>query len=143
MKSKYYGVLTIGLIVLLAFGAAGCYRKTPEQRAERVVRHLVSTLSLDAAQAAKLEKMKEEFLAQRPELQKLRAESMADFKELMLGPEIDQSRLNGRREKVQAHTGDMLQFLFTKFMELHDMLTPEQRGKLVAMMEKHAERHHH
>jgi Spy/CpxP family protein refolding chaperone len=107
-----------------------------------VVQHLVSTLKLDATQTAKLEKMKEEFLAKRPEMLKMRAESMADIKEMMLSSQIDQAKLNARMEKIQAHTGDMIKFLSAKFEEFHDILTPEQRTKLVEEMEKHAERHH-
>ncbi len=142
MKHKYLFPI-IGLFtVLSALVIAGCYHKTPEQRAEGVVRHLVATLKLDATQTAKLEKMKEEFLARRPEMQKMRAESIADIKGMMLSSQLDQARLNARMEKIQAHTSDMIRFLSAKFAELHDMLTPEQRSKLVAEMEKHAKHHH-
>ncbi len=137
-------VLMAGLIaVLLTLVTAGCYHRTPEQRADHVVQHLVSTLKLDAAQTAKLEKMKEEFLARRPDMQKLREESFSDIKEMMLSPQLDQARLTARMETVQTHANDMIQFVFSKFSELHDMLTPEQRTLLVAEMEKHAAKHHH
>ena len=143
MRRKYL-IPIIGLFaVLSALVIAGCYHKTPEERAEYVVQRLASTLKLDTAQTAKLEKMKEDFLAQRPEMEKMRKESMADIKEMMLSPQLDQARLNARMEKVQAHTSDMIRFVTVKFAELHDMLTPEQRGKLVEEIEKHAERHHH
>lgn len=136
-------ITTAGLFALLvALVTAGCYHRTPEQRAERVVRHLASTLKLDAAQTAKLEKMKEEFLARRPDIQKTRDESFRDMEEMMQSPQIDQARLNARMEKVQAHANDEIRFLFARFTELHDMLTPEQRTLLVAEMEKYAKRHH-
>ncbi len=133
----------IGLFALLALVTFGCYHKTPEERAEGVVRHLASTLKLDAAQTAKLETMKEEFLAKRPDMAKMRKESIADIKEMMLSPQLDQARLNARMEKIEAHTNDIIKFVTAKFAELHDMLTPEQRSKLVEEMEKHAARHHH
>jgi Spy/CpxP family protein refolding chaperone len=143
MKRKYVFPI-IGLFsVLSILVIAGCYHRTPEQRAEHVVKYLVSTLNLNAEQTAKLEKMKEEFLAKRPDIQKMRAESMADLKEIMLSPQIDQTMLDARTEKIQAHASDMVKFMSAKFVEIHDMLTPEQRSKLVAEMEKHAERHHH
>ncbi len=142
--NRKYVLLIIGLFaVLSALVITGCCRRTPEQRAEHVVKHLVSTLGLDAEQTAKLEKMKEEFLARRPDIRKMREESMADLKEMMLSAQIDQAKLNARTEKIQAHAGGMITFLSAKFAELHDILTPEQRAKLVAEMEKHAERHHH
>jgi Spy/CpxP family protein refolding chaperone len=142
MRRKYLFPIIALFAVLFALVIAGCYHKTPEQRAESAVQHLVSTLKLDATQTAKLEKMKEEFLAKRPEMLKMRAESMADIKEMMLSSQIDQAKLNARMEKIQAHTGDMIKFLSAKFEEFHDILTPEQRTKLVEEMEKHAERHH-
>lgn len=138
-------LLGIGLLtVLLALIISGCfYHRTPEQRTEHVVQHLVKTLSLDAAQTAKLEKMKEEFLARRPDMEKAREESFKDLKEMMLGPQIDQARLKARTEKIQTHADDMIRFVSAKFTELHDMLTPEQRSKLVEEMEKYAKCAHH
>jgi Spy/CpxP family protein refolding chaperone len=143
MRRRYLFPI-IGLFaVLSALVIAGCYHKTPEERTEGVVQHLVSTLKLDAEQTAKLEKMKEEFLAKRPDMAKMREESIADIKEMMLSPQLDQAKLNARMEKIQAHTSDMIKFVSAKFAELHDLLTPEQRNKLVEEMEKHTKRHHH
>ena len=143
-RSKYIMFGAVLLAALMALVVSGCYHhKSPEQRAEHMVRHLVSTLTLDAAQTAKLEKMKAEFLARRPDMVKAREESFKDIKEMMLSPQIDQALLNLRRQKIQAHADDMIRFVSAKFAELHDMLTPEQRSKLVEEMEKHAQRAHH
>lgn len=140
-RSRY--IIIFLLTALLALVVAGCcYHRTPEQRAERVVQHLVSTLKLDANQTTKLEKMKEEYLARRPEMVKMREESMKDLREMMLSPQIDQAKLDARTEKIQAHTSELIRFASSKFAELHDILTPEQRVKLVEEMEKHAQRAH-
>lgn|SRR5512143_3821031 len=140
-RNKY---ILIGLLtILLTLVVAGCcYHRTPEQRAERVVQHMVTNLKLDADQTAKLEKMKEEYLARRPDMVKMREETMKDFRELMLSPQLDQAKLNARREKIQAHADDLIRFVTDKFAEIHDMLTPEQRSRLVEDMEKHAHRAH-
>jgi periplasmic protein CpxP/Spy len=141
-RSKY--IILIIVTALLALVVSGCwYHKTPEQKAEHAVQHLVTMLKLDAAQTAKLEKIKEEFLARRPDMVKMREESFKDAKEMMLSPQLDQAQLNARTEKIQANAGDMIRFVSAKFAELHDMLTPEQRSKLVEEMEKHAQRAHH
>lgn len=145
MNRGTYTILVIVLLTtLLTLVFTGCcYHRTPEQRAERAVKHLVSTLNLNAAQTAKLEKMKEEFLTRRPDLVKMREESFNDVKEMMKSPQVDQARLNASMEKIQAHAGDLIRFVSAKFVELHDMLTPEQRSKLAEEMEKHAQRAHH
>ena len=141
-RSKYIILITVA--ALLAVVVSGCwYHKTPEQKAEHAVQHLLTMLKLDAAQTAKLEKIKEEFLARRPDMMKMREESFKDVKEMMLSPQLDQAQLNARTEKIQANAGDMIRFVSAKFAELHDMLTPEQRSKLVEEMEKHAQRAHH
>lgn len=141
-RSKY--IILITVTALLALIVSGCwYHKTPEQKAEHAVQHLVTMLKLDAAQTAKLEKIKEEFLARRPDMVKMREESFKDVKEMMLSPQLDQAQLNARTEKIQANADDMIRFVSAKFAELHDMLTPEQRSKLVEEMEKHAQRAHH
>ncbi len=143
-RSKYIILIVALLATLLALIVPGCwYHRTPEQRAEHVVQHLVSTLKLDTAQTAKLETMKEEFLARRPDREKMREESFKDIEEMMLSPQLDQARLKARTEKIQARADDMIRFVSAKFTELHDMLTPEQRSKLVEEMEKHAQRAHH
>ncbi len=143
-RSRYLVLVIVLLTFLVALITTGCYyHRTPEERAEHVVKHLVTTLNLDSAQTAKLEKMKEEFLTRRPDIVKMREESFTDIKEMMLSPQLDQTRLNARMEKIQSHTSDLIRFVFAKFTELHDMLTPEQRAKLVAEMEKHAQRAHH
>ncbi len=142
-RSKYIILIIGSLAAFLALIMAGCYHKTPEQRTEGVVKHLVTTLNLDADQTAKLEKMKDEFLARRSDMVKMREESFNDVKEIMLNPQLDQARLNARTEKIQAQTNDMIRFISTKIAELHDMLTPEQRKKLIEEMEKHSQGHHH
>ena len=143
MRGKKHVILTVALTALLAVLVAGCCHRTPEQRAEHMVQHLISTLKLDAAQSAQLEKMKEEFLAKRSDMIKMRQESMNDLKEMMISPQLDQARLNMRTQKIQENTSDLIRFVSAKFAELHDMLTPEQRSKLVEEMEKHAQRAHH
>jgi Spy/CpxP family protein refolding chaperone len=127
------------LTVLLALSAlvvTGCYR-TPESRAEHFVQHMAKELKMDDMQKAKLEKMKDEFLAKRPEMTRMREETVKEANELMRSPEIDKAKLDALTAKNQAQADDMIRFVSAKFTEIHDMLTPEQRDKLVTMIEKH------
>jgi Spy/CpxP family protein refolding chaperone len=68
---------------------------------------------------------------------KMREESVKEANDLMRSAEIDKTRLNALAEKNQAQANNMIQFVSAKFVEIHDMLTPEQREKLVVMIEKH------
>ncbi len=143
MRKKHV-VQIIGLFGLLgALVTAGCHHhRTSEARAENIVQHLTSALQLNAAQTAKLESMKQEFLARRPEMEKMRQESFADLKAMMLSPQIDKARLAARTKKIQEHADELVGFVMDRFAELHDLLTPAQRSKLVEDLDKHMKRCH-
>jgi Spy/CpxP family protein refolding chaperone len=134
MKSKKFIIIAMAAIAMLMLG--GCTR-TPEQRAEHMVKYLSSELKLDDSQKAQFEKIKDEFLTKRPEMIKLREETVREANDLMRSAEIDKTRLNTLVDKNQAQANDMMRFVAAKFTEIHDMLTPEQREKLVVMIETH------
>jgi len=124
------------LMALSALVIAGCSH-TPEERAEHFVKHMASELKLNDAQTAQLEKIKDEFLARRPEMVGMRKETVKEANELMRSPEIDKAKLDALTDKNIAQADDMIRFISAKFVEIHDMLTPEQREKLVSHIEKY------
>jgi Spy/CpxP family protein refolding chaperone len=134
MKSKKFIIIAVATVAMLILG--GCYR-TPEQRAEQMVKYLVSELKLDDSQKAQFEKIKDEFLTTRPGMIKVREETVREANDLMRSAEIDKTRLNALVDKNQTQANDMMRFVAAKFTEIHDMLTPEQREKLVVMIETH------
>ena len=134
MKSKKFIITSVATIAMLIL--SGCYR-TPEQRAEHMVKHLATELKLDDSQKAQVEKIKDEFLAKRPDMIKMREETVREANDMMRSAEIDKTRLNTLVDKNQTQANDMMRFVASKFTEIHDMLTPEQREKLVVMIEKH------
>jgi Spy/CpxP family protein refolding chaperone len=135
LKSKF--TILVILTALVALLMTGCYKKTPEQRAEDMVQHIVSTLDLNVAQTAKLEKIKDEFLARRPEMRSLREETVIEANRMMRSTEIDQAKLQALLDQNQKQVDTYVRFVAAKFTEIHDMLTPEQREKLVSVIEKH------
>jgi Spy/CpxP family protein refolding chaperone len=134
MKGNKFIIVVLTTISVLIL--TSCYR-TPEQRAEYLVKHLAAELKLDDSQKAQFEKIKDEFLARRPGMTKMREETIKEANELMRSAEIDKTRLTALEEKNKAQMNDIMQFIFAKFTEIHDMLTPVQREKLVAMIESH------
>jgi len=141
MLRKSY-IIMIVMAALAALVLTGCYR-TPEKRAEYMVKRMASELALNDTQKAKLEKIKDEFLARRPEMAKMREETVKEANELMRSAEIDKARLNALVEKSQNGANDMIRFVTAKFTEIHDMLTPEQREKLTKHIEEHMLHAHH
>lgn len=139
---KKFSIITIAMAALAALVLSACYHRTPEQRADHLVKRMTAELSLNDAQKVQLEKIKNEFLARRSET-KLREETVKEANELMRSAEIDKNRLNALVEKSQAQANDMINFVTAKFTEIHDMLTPEQREKLVKHIEEHMQKKHH
>ena len=134
MKSNKIIIVAMAAIAALILG--GCYR-TPEQRADHMVKYLATELKLDDSQKAQFEKIKDEFLTKRPDMIKMREETVREANDMMRSAEIDKTRLNALVDKSQTQANDMMRFVASKFTEIHDMLTPEQREKLVVMIEKH------
>ncbi len=137
MKNKFATVFMFAAMTALVF--TGCHH-TPEQRAERFVKYMASELGLNDGQKAQLEKIKDEFLAKRPEMANMREETVKEANELMRSAVLDKTKVDALVEKGQTRTSDMMRFVAAKFTEIHDMLTPEQREKLVAHIEKHMTR---
>lgn len=133
MKSKKFIIIAIAGISALILSS--CYR-TPEQQAEHMVKYLASELKLDDSQKAQFEKIKDEFLIKRPDMIKMQEETVREANDLMRSAEIDKTRLNTLVDKNQTQANDMMRFVAAKFTEIHDMLTPEQREKLIVMIEK-------
>jgi len=134
MKSNKIIIVAMAAIAALILG--GCYR-TPEQRADHMVKYLATELKLDDSQKAQFEKIKDEFLTKRPDMIKMREETVREANDMMRSAEIDKTRLNALVDKNQTQANDMMRFVAAKYMEIHDILTPEQREKLVVMIEKH------
>jgi Spy/CpxP family protein refolding chaperone len=135
LKVKF--ILPVLLATAFMLILTGCYRKTPEQRAEEMVQHIVKTLQLDNAQTIKLEKIKDEFLARRPEMSGVREDTVKEANEMMRSSQINQSQLDALLARNQKVVDDYVHFVAAKFTEIHDMLTPEQREKLVSTIENY------
>jgi protein CpxP len=140
---KKSSIIMVVMAALAALVLTACYPHTPEQRAEYIVKRMATELNLSDVQRAQLEKIKNEFLARRDEMPKLRAETVKEANELMRSAEIDKPRLDALVDKSQAQANDMIRFVTAKFTEIHDMLTPEQREKLVKHIEEHMQQGHH
>jgi periplasmic protein CpxP/Spy len=140
---KYRLTIMIGLLVAVVLLIAGGCARTTEQRAEYFVQKMASELNLNDVQKAKLEQIKDEFLAKRPEMANHRAEAIKAANELMRSAEIDKAKLNALNEDHKKMADEVIAFISAKFVEIHDMLTPEQREKLVTHIEKYREHGHH
>jgi hypothetical protein len=126
-----------GAAVLVTGCRRGCgWRHDPGRRADWAAKKIASELGLDAAQKARLDSLKSALLSRRDEFRSLRA----GMKDLLLtqlrSDKVDTAVLNRALEEREAKLRELRGFLAGEFAEFHAMLTPAQREKLAAKVEK-------
>lgn len=140
MKSHKYKKLFAVLALTALAGMNACRpwkHKSPEERAEWIVKRITKELELNDAQKQTLGRIKDEFIAKhkadRPQME-------AQFNalgELVRSDSIDQAKLKELRKKHQAHRESMETFFVEKATEFHRVLTSEQRVKAADLMQKY------
>ncbi|XDD50686.1 Spy/CpxP family protein refolding chaperone [Leptospira sp. WS92.C1] len=134
-----------GLILIAAvLFAGGCrYYKSPEKRAEYVVKKITSELDLNDSQKTELNRIKDEVLSKRKELKlegpRIPAEVLAQFRQ----PTLDEKKINKPFELEMNKMTEMRSFMTKKAIEFHAILTPEQRNKLVDLITEFQQKHRH
>ena len=130
-------VAVIGAVCLLS----GCHRRcgwrhSPEQKADWIAKKVASELGLDAAQKAKLDTIKAALLSRQADFRAVHA----GLKELLIGQirvsSVDTAKLNQALDEREAKIKELRGFAVAEFAEFHAMLTPAQREKLAAKLEK-------
>jgi periplasmic protein CpxP/Spy len=124
-----------------AFLLSGCHRRcgwhrSPEERADWVARKIASELGLDAAQKAKLDTVKAALLARQSDFKAVHA----GLKDLLIGQirsaSVDTAALDKGLEEREAKMKELRAFAVAEFAQFHAILTPAQREKLAAKLEK-------
>jgi Spy/CpxP family protein refolding chaperone len=131
--------------VLAVAGAAvllsGCHRRCgwhhdPQQKADWIAKKVASELDLDAQQKAKLDAIKAALLARQADFRAVHA----GLKDVLLGQlrasSVDTAKLNQALDEREAKIKELRGFLVGEFSEFHAMLTPAQREKLAAKLER-------
>lgn len=136
-------VALVGAACLLS----GCHRRcgwrcNPQDRADWIAKKVASELGLDAAQKAKLDTIKAALLARQADFRAVHA----GLKDLLVGEirssAVDTAKLNQALDEREAKIKELRGFVVGEFAQFHAMLTPAQREKLAAKLEKMDRRCH-
>lgn len=129
-------LILLGITAALVLaGCNGC-KPTAERRAQWMVKHLSSKLDLDKAQKAKLDGIKAELIARRAAAAKEHQDLRAALATSLKGEQpLDQVKWNEWLGERPARA-EARRFYIAKIAEFHAVLRPEQREKLVKLMEK-------
>ncbi len=131
------------LVMTLLVGGCSRHYRSPEKRAEFVVKKINSELDLNDSQKKELYRIKDEILSKRKELKlqgpRIPAEVLTEFRQ----PALDEKKINKSFELEMNKMIEMRTFMTKKAVEFHSILTPEQRNQLVDLITEFQQKHRH
>ncbi|MGD9301916.1 MAG: Spy/CpxP family protein refolding chaperone [Desulfobacterales bacterium] len=142
VKNRLY-LFLIALMVVAMAGFTGCRRHSPGQKAEFMVDYVSETLDLNESQKAHLDQIKDELLEKGVQMRADKAAMHSELLAQLRGEEIDQDLLKSMVTEHRIKMEEWIDLAIVKLAEFHKTLTPEQREKLVAKLERFKKWHGH
>ena len=122
------------------YGGSGHH--SAEKHVEWLKEEITDRLELDEDQQKKLDDIAQRILMSAKEFQTVRTSSRETFLSEFSKNEISKDNLDQIVAQNRVRMDALISVLTDGIIEFHRMLTPEQRSKLVAEMEKHKEKGH-
>ena len=142
-RRRWYWSLGLLAAATIAVGLTGCGRcgwrhhdKDPAQRAEWITKKIASELDLNEAQKAKLELVKQEFLAQREKGKQEREEAFQTVLAQIRSKQLDTEKLQALIEQRHKRMGEAAPSVLKKIADFHASLSDEQKEKAAQKFEK-------
>ena len=148
---KNYAIKTIIVLLIAATLAfAGCHQRgyyhspygdsgkhSPEKHVEKLKEEITDRLELDDDQQKTLDGIAQKIVVSAEEFQTARTSIRETFISEFNKNEISKETLDQIVAQNRVRMDELISVLTDGIVEFHRMLTPEQRAKLVAEMEKH------
>lgn len=132
----------IALAGTLLLGLTGCFKHSPEEKAEWITDRVASKLELDETQKGKLVALKDEIMKARKDLQADRESSFDEVRTMVKSDVMNKDSIKAlfdqKHQKMEQHADPVLD----KLIDFHASLTVEQKQQIVEFMDKHQERGH-
>ena len=150
MLHKFAFIIILLLILLGAFALFnGCHKRighcshyrSHESKLKWLIKKISKDLKLNNEQKEELNRIKDEILAKKAEFKTGHKEIADQILIQVKSESVDQQALNQLFENKELEFKEMRAFLIEKFTEFHSILTPVQREKLAAKMEKFHNKH--
>ena len=130
MKMNVRSIIALIAIASSVFVLAACSSDTPEQRADKIMEHIKNQLDLNEAQAAKLNRVREELvpmlLKEQQAMKKNREFLLFQLKSEKMDAAAVQKELDSTFDRLKQET-DVLVPLIAEFQAT---LSPKQKQKL-------------
>ena len=142
MDHKVMVIALVGITVLGLLAFTGCRKHASGLHGELAIDYLTESIDLDEAQQAQLESYRNEIMQQ---ARQMHTGKKQIFEELVLqvkSEAIDRQKLKDAVAQQRVQMVDMIDLVINRLADFHSTLTPEQKEKLVAKLEKFEKWHH-
>ncbi len=136
IKNYLIGGLFLVAMLFSSCGHRPWCQASPEDRTNFMVERISRELALTKDQKTKLVKIKDEILVKGKEMRKTRSGVIERIIGEVKKDKFDTDAVNGDLDNAQAKMKEMRVFMVAKAAEFHAVLTPGQRTRLAANMEK-------
>ena len=131
------------LALIAGLFISGCqHDRDPHKQADKIVTRMKKELNLSDEQTSRVRKLAHEVAdsLRPPPPMGMHEEMQGGFLKQLRADAVDTASLNKesgeRMAEMQEHMKEHRAFMIREFTQLHDILTPEQREKLAAYLEK-------
>lgn len=143
-KNRRHWYWSLGLLAAatVALGLSACGRcgwrhhGDPAQRAEWIAKKITKELDLNDAQKAKLELVKQEFLAQHEKRKQDREEAFQTVLAQIRSKQLDTAKIQALIERRHKHMEEAAPSVLKKIADFHASLSDEQKEKAAKKFEK-------
>ena len=142
MDHKVLVITLVGIAVLGLLAFTGCRKHASGVHGELAIDYLTESLDLDEGQLAQLEGYRTEIMEK---AKQMRPGKKQLFEEVVLqikNETIDRQKLKDAVAQHRVQMVEMIDLVINRSAEFHSTLTPEQKEKLVAKLEKFEKWHH-
>jgi Spy/CpxP family protein refolding chaperone len=136
----FVSTLLVGAFALTSVAMASGCRHSPEERAEKVSRHISSKLDLNDAQKAEFKKMTDEAIADFRSMSSNRKEVASEVEKQLAAQKADPTALKVLVAANDVKRQELMAKWIDRAAEFQSRLTPEQKQKALKMMQKFRER---
>jgi Spy/CpxP family protein refolding chaperone len=135
---KTFGIIAVIATALAAPFIIGCKPpRNPEHMVEQIFKDISDELNLTEAQKTLLFSIRDEFIEQGRKRHEEQERMHEDLSQLIMSDKIDTDEVKARIKGKHAEFENMIDLAVDRLAEFHDTLTPEQKERLVELMEKH------
>jgi len=141
MKKKALTIVAFiamaGILVALT-GCRGCgpHHGSPEKKAEFMINRLKSELDLSKQQVELLNDIHKDIRSKMEENRPQREQHFELLKEQILADRLDTEEIKRYMDAQQNKHREMRDYIIQQIKRFHDTLTPEQKQKLVSLLEE-------